>query len=152
MFIFYIGFNLQADSVFSLRVKILTQPSWLGNHSTKWKTRAVKYLKRGVHLKTEAVAVLAVTPNWSPPTQWATPKLWEPNMSPEEHHLVCGEQRISGCFKELLLTGRMHFNINRATQSDYNKWPQEKRNTLDRQWRHILQPRSPLTPDFTHTC
>ena len=80
-------------------------PSEPGNHWTKLKTRAVKYFNRGVRLKTEATTVLAVTPNWSPPSQSATPKLWEPYMSPAEHNPACGEQWISSCFKELLLTG-----------------------------------------------
>lgn len=37
--------------------------------------------------------VLAVTRNWSPPTQRATPKLREANMSPETHYLVSGDEQ-----------------------------------------------------------
>lgn len=89
--------TLEADAIFNKRNKILKRPS---QNRTKWKPGAVKYLKRGVQMKTEATTVIPVTPNLSPPSQRATLKLWEPNVSPEEHHLVCHEQWISGCFKK----------------------------------------------------
>lgn len=54
-----------------------------------------------------------------------------------------------------------HFNMNRATQSDYNELPQETRTVLtvrvlpvialtSKGWRHFLKPRLPLTLDLTH--